>query len=652
MGSLGKHTIWALVGIALLSGASSKAEDRFELGRGDVVVFVGGTNMLHLQQAGYVEAMLTHEFAAARPRFRDLSWEADTVFHQGTVIERWREDGHGDLDGLGNLEEQLRRLGATVVIAQFGRLESLAGVEGLEEFIEAYQQLIDTFQKQSRRVVLVTPTPFEKPPTALIPDLSQRNADLNRYVTAIASIAAQRELLCIDLFTHAEPGLTDNGMHIRPASQAYVAREIIRQLGLRRSDDTDLAFLRQAVIEKHRLWYDYWRPSNWKLLYGDDAERQFTRGGRDHIAFKEEWKQLLPLISKAEQRVWQIAQGGKDPGHGRPEPEVLHGDPGADVQRELASFSTSDDLQVNLFASEREGLTSPLAVRWDPAGRMYVTVSTTYPHVFPGSLPNDKILLLEDTDGDGRADKSHVFADGLNIPTGLEWGDGGVYVGQNTELLFLRDTDGDGKADTRRVVLGGFGNGDSHQTINSFIWSPGGELFFGHGDGCESRVETPWGASNLFNAGFYRFRPRRLHLIPFLESHMGPGNPWGIAFDAWGQILNVDGAGGVRWLSPALVSTTHVRRFRQIGEEGGYCGIGYLDGGHLPDSMHGDFVVGDYKANRVKRFSLREQGSGYSLQWKEPLLRSRHRNFRPIDVKVGPDGAVKVVDWYNPITCH
>lgn len=74
---------------------------------------------------------------------------------------------------------------------------------------------------------------------------------------------------------------------------------------------------------------------------------------------------------------------------------------------------------------------------------MYVTVTTTYPHVFPGDLPNDKIIMLEDANDDGVADKSTVFADGLNIPTGLEWGDGGVYVGQNTELVFLQDTDGD-----------------------------------------------------------------------------------------------------------------------------------------------------------------------------------------------------------------
>ena len=283
---------------------------------------------------------------------------------------------------------------------------------------------------------------------------------------------------------------------------------------------------------------------------------------------------------------------------------------------------------------------------------MYVTVTTTYPHVFPGDLPNDKIIMLEDADGDGVADKSTVFADGLNIPTGIEWGDGGLYVGQNTELLFLKDTDGDNVADERRVLLSGFGNGDSHQTINSFVWSPDGELYFGQGDGCESRVETPWGSGNLFQAGFYRLRPRRLQLHPLLDDFMGPGNPWGVAFDAWGQIFSIDGAGGVTFLSPGQIPTTHRLRLRTIGEPGGYCGIGYVESQHLPDSMRGDFVVGDFKGNKIKRFSVRNEGAGFELTWKEPVLRSRHRNFRPVDVKVGPDGAIYVVDWYNPITCH
>ncbi|MEK6239495.1 MAG: c-type cytochrome [Planctomycetales bacterium] len=611
-----------------------------------MVVFLGGANMARLQKSGRLETILTHAFADKPPKFRDLSWEADTAFRQGTVIERWRRGGFGDRDA------QLKRVGATVLVAQFGRLESMAGKDGIETFAKALDQLIDDVEKQVRLVVLVTPTPFEKPPSPLIPDLSKHNDDLAIYVEAMKEIAAERGATLVDLFTNAKAGLTDNGMHIKPDAQEHVAQVIAKQLGVAVPSSTKLEPLRRAVVEKQRLWHDYWRPANWKLLYGDDARRQFTRGGKDYIPFKEEWNKLLPLIEQAEKRIELIAANQPDPGRNRPQPEVLHGDSGADVDKELASFTVPEGMQVNLFASDREGLTSPLAVRWDAAGRMYVTVTTTYPHVFPGDVPNDKIIVLEDVDADGKADKSSVFAEGLNIPTGLELGDGGVYVGQNTEILFLQDSNGDGKADQRRVLLDGFGNGDSHQTINTFVWSPGGELFFGQGDGIESRVETPWGASNLFQSGFYRLRPRRLQLHPLLDDFMGPGNPWGVAFDEWGQIFSIDGAGGVTFLSPGQVPSTHRLKLRTIGSPGGYCGIDYLDGRGLPESMQGDFVVGDFKANRIKRFSVKPDGAGFSLQWKEPLLQSKHRNFRPVDVKVGPDGAVYVVDWYNPITCH
>ncbi|MCP3696716.1 MAG: hypothetical protein GY917_31260, partial [Planctomycetaceae bacterium] len=231
--------------------------------------------------------------------------------------------------------------------------------------------------------------------------LSLHNANLALYIKSIKTIAANRKLILVDLFSNSKQGLTDNGMHIKPSAQPAIAREFARQLGIRITEEKQLARLLPAVIEKHRLWYDYWRPANWKLLYGDDARRQFTRGGDNYIPFKEEWKKLLPLIEQAEERAWQIARGGDDPGAERPAPEVLHGDKEANIKEELAAFTVPDGFQVNLFASEKEGLTSPLAIRWDPAGRMYVTVTTTYPHVFPGDLPNDKIICLEDTDRDG-----------------------------------------------------------------------------------------------------------------------------------------------------------------------------------------------------------------------------------------------------------
>lgn len=625
---------------------SAQAAPQLLLGEDEVVVLTGGTDMVYLQRAGYLETILTDAYAEEKPTFRDLSWEADTVFRQGSSIDRWREDGFGDWDA------QLERVGTTVVIAQFGKPESMAGSEGLESFISGYNALIDGFLKYADRVVLVSPTPFEKPTSEFIPDVSRHNLSLAQYVLETKKIAAERELIFVDLFTDAKSGLTDNGMHLKEESLQRVSETIAEKLGFEVPSSDELATLHAAVVEKQRLWFDYWRPANWKLLYGDDSTRHFTRSSHGYIPFRDEWKLLVGLIEKAEERVWTVANGGKDPGPNRPAPEVLFGDPVADIDMELASFTVPDGMQVNLFASEADGLTNPLAIRWDTAGRMYVTVTTTYPHVFPGDVPNDKIIVLEDADHDGIAESSTVFADGLNIPTAMELGDSGVYVGQSNQILFLKDTDGDGKADLRRVLLSGFGTGDTHQTINSFIWSPGGELYMGQGDGIESRVETPWGSADLYQSGFYRLRPRLLQMHPLLDDFMGPGNPWGVAFSEWGQIYSVDGAGGVTHLSLGQIPTTNRSRIDTIGKPGGYCGITYLDGRHLPAEYQGHFAIGDFQANRVKRFSVTANGSGADLKWEEPLIYSSHRNFRPIDVKVGPDGAVYVVDWYNTVICH
>lgn len=151
------------------------------------------------------------------------------------------------------------------------------------------------------------------------------------------------------------------------------------------------------------------------------------------------------------------------------------------VAAALKSFTLAEGYEANLFADETDGVANPVCMSWDPAGRLWVLCTWVYPQLKPAEKPDDKLLILTDTNGDGRADKTIVFADGLNMPTGFALGHGGAYIGQGSDLLHLEDIDGDDKADTRRVLLTGFGTGDTHQNINSFTWSPGGELFFCQG---------------------------------------------------------------------------------------------------------------------------------------------------------------------------
>ena len=330
--------------------------------------------------------------------------------------------------------------------------------------------------------------------------------------------------------------------------------------------------------------------------------------------------------------------------------------PADDPAAELASFKLAAGFEVNLFASEADGVVKPIQSRFDARGRLWVIGSTVYPQLEPGQVPNDKVLILEDTDHDGRADKSTVFAEGLFIPTGLELGDGGCYVGNSTELIHLRDTDGDGKADERRVFLRGFGTGDNHQNINSFQWSPGGELWFSQGLHSHSRVETPWGVEKLDQAGLWRLRPRPLRLDPFFGSEMAPHNPWGFVFDDWNRMFVLAGNGhGIFDPLPVLIRGHRIAPLDSIWVDSRgrkLCGGDIVGNAHFPAEWQGVMLAGGFMNNAVYALRVAEDGASFSVTDREPLLTSTHTSFRPVDVKIGPDGAVYITDWFNPIIGH
>ncbi len=277
-------------------------------------------------------------------------------------------------------------------------------------------------------------------------------------------------------------------------------------------------------------------------------------------------------------------------------------------------------------------------MNFDPQGRLWIAASEVYPQIAPGQKANDKILVLEDTDGDGRSDKTTVFADGLLIPTGVEPGDSGAYVAASTELLHLKDTDGDGKADESRVVLSGFGTEDTHHILHTLRWGPDGMLYMNQSaflpastidftqredreagshssyqnETIHSHIETPHGVRRLNAGGIWQFRSETMKPAKNVCSRVRQSV--GACVRRLRRVVRDrrSRGEGINYVVPGASYVTAFGAERILsGLNPGspkLCGLEIVSGRHLPDDWQGNFVANDFRGHRVCR-----------------LERSRHR---------------------------
>ncbi|WP_166829380.1 PVC-type heme-binding CxxCH protein [Thalassoroseus pseudoceratinae] len=624
-----------------------------KLNEGDRIAFIGNTLLERSQEFGHFEAMLHQAFPKHQLVTRTLAWSADEINNQP------RPDNFADT------EQHLTHEQADVIFAAYGFNESFAGDDGLPEFRKNLTEYIKNLKskafngKSAPRIVLISPIANED--IKNVNAATRNNKRIQQYAAVMKEVAREQEVGFADVFQATQQemqslgsDLTINGIHLNEVGNQVFSAALFEEV-FKADAPVVKDAVRTAVIDKNREYFRRFRPVNTFYYTGG---RNKTYG---YLDFLPAMKNFDIMAQNRDEYIWDLAQGkatknGPDDSNVPPLPNTLQSR-GANewmsAADEKTAFRMDPRFEVNLFAGEEEfpDIANPIQMRWDSRGRLWVSCSTTYPHVYPGNQPNDKLVILEDTDGDGKADKSTVFADDLHIPLSFEFGDGGVYVSEQPNLSFLKDTDGDDRADIHRVVLSGFGTEDSHHALHDFAWTPDGDLIFRESIFHHSQVETPYGPVRQQNSGWFRFEPKTHRLTSF--GTYRSTNPWGVTFDDWGQHVASHPvyAAAFHSLDPPYPQQHPAPKGLQAYS--GVCGHEFVDFSTFPKELQGGFIKVRYKpTNRVEIHKWHETPFGYQEEYVSDILFSTNLSFIPVDLRFGPRGGLYVCDWYNPVKGH
>ncbi len=583
-------------------------------------------------------------------------------------------------------DQWLTHLKADTIVAFFGYNEAFDGanrVANYEAELTAWVQ--HTLSKAyngtaAPRLVLVSPIAYEdQSATRDLPTGAAINANLVLYAAATENVAKKNKLTFIDLFTPTKaiyakggPAFTTGGFIPNEAGYTQIAELLATGLYGHQSHESkaDATQVHDAVKQKDWFWnndynilngvhthgqrYNPFGPQNYPDEVQKTREMTALRDGLIHDIATGKTTELKVDDSKT--HVLPPVPTNYTPSGKNGSTEYLYG---ADA---VKSLTVPPGYKVELFASEKEfpNLANPMQLSFDDKGRLWVAVMPTYPHYRPGdALPNDKLLIYEDTDNDGKADKETVFADKLHLPIGFEFAPEGVYVSQEPNLVLLRDTNGDDKADSSEIILGGFDTHDTHHAISAYSADPSGAFMLCEGVFLHSNIETPYGPVRCVDGGFLRYSPQRGHLER--TAQLSIPNPWGVTFDAWGQdfFLHTSGT-SMNWLLPVSVKPTFGSKtpstpdlIPQGQSVRPTTGLEVVSSRHFPDEVQGDLILCNAIGFLgIKQHAIEDNGTGWKTTFRHDLLKSSDGNFRPADLEFAPDGSLYVLDWHNVLIGH
>lgn len=664
---------------AVKSGAAP-----FEFKVGEHIAIIGNALPDRMQHHGSLETLIQATHPSHQLVVRNLAVSGDEV------VSRARSKDFG------SPEEWLTRVQAGVVFAFFGYNESFAGREGLPKF---KQDLAD-FLRETRsktfngiappRIVLFSPIATEKHPDTNYKFSPEINANLALYSEAMAEVARdQNGVTFVDLFAPSQElfseaartgqPLTINGVHLNETGDAKLAAKVFPSLFGESAPDLNspaVAQLRAAINAKNEMWHSRYRTVDGYNIYGDRSKIAYVSHPdapkiTNTFVMQEEMSQRDVMTTNLERRAWAIAKGSTGPvdmlplptvtsfGTNKPGPNIDGTYEFLDGEAAMAKMTLAPGLKVNLFASEKEfpQLAKAVQMAWDTRGRLWVSVWPNYPERTPTSKMGDSIIILEDTDHDGRADKCTTFITDLNAPTGFQFFKDGILLMQAPDVWFVRDTDGDGKADWKERVLMGLDSADSHHTANSLIYEPGGAILFSDGVFHRTQVETVAGAVRNIDAAIYRYEPLTAKFETYAAYAFA--NPHGRAFDYWGNDIITDATGNNTYFGAAFSGRidhpAKHPKLKTIWDRPSRPSAGsiIITSTQFPEEYWGDYlnpnVIGFQGVFRVK---LGPDGAGIKGERRPDIISSTDRNFRPIDLSVGPDGALYIIDWHNPLIGH
>jgi mono/diheme cytochrome c family protein/glucose/arabinose dehydrogenase len=573
---------------------------------------------------------------------------------------------------------------ADVIIAFFGYNESFEGKQGLEN----YKAELDAFIKHtlaqkyngatSPQLAIVSPIAFENLSSEQdLPDGKKENVNLAMYATAMKEVASKNKVLFVDAFnptkewfSSASAPLTIDGSQLTDAGYKMFATLLSDAIfGKASAIEANRAQVHAAVMEKNFMWHNDYKIPNGVHVYG----RRFEPFGPDN--YPAELVKTRQMTAIRDTAIWKAAKGERfDLAAADAKTNVLpvvktNYNPDKNGSLEylvgdaaLAKLKVAPGYKIELFASEQEfpELAKPNQMSFDNKGRLWLALMPTYPAWKPGDpKPNDKIVYLEDTNNDGKADKLNVFADSLYLPVGFEIAPEGVYVSQGTNFMLLKDNNGDGKCDERQILLSGFDDHDTHHCHHAFTVDPSGAIYMGEGVFLHTNVETSYGPVRATNGGFYRYNPQRRMLER--TAQISIPNPWGIAFDDWGDVFFAETSSPpVRWMMPSTIKPRYgvqnplsenlVEKAHMVRPTSG---LEFISSRHFPDEVQGDYLINNTIGFLgTKEHSIVDDGTGFKSQHRQDLLVSEDKNFRPVDMEFAPDGSLYIIDWHNILIGH